>query len=83
MEQFGKTPYNGIIGTTSTLGNNDGYTSTQIAIFGTEDWYRGKAEYIGGIHGINARNGGLVYYIYDGFEPDKIPTVPYRTINKD
>jgi hypothetical protein len=37
---------------------------------------------MGGIHCSNT-NEGLIYYIYDGFEPDKIPTVPYRTITKD
>ena len=85
MEQFGigQTTYYGKIGTTSSLGNNDGHTDTQIAIFGIENWYGGKFEYMGGINVNNIRTTGPVYYIYDGFEPDKIPTVPYRTINID
>lgn len=84
MEKFGKgeDSYNRTIGTTSTLGNTDGHTNTQISIFGAEDWYGCKCEWMGGIHQNNTSNEGLVYYIYDGFEPDKIPTVPYRTVNK-
>ena len=47
MEQFskGSDSYNRVIGTTSTLGNNDGHTNTQIAIFGIEDWYGCKYEF--------------------------------------
>lgn len=82
MEQFGigSCNINKTIGTTSTLGNNDGHTDTQIAIFGTEDWYGGKEEFMGGIH-YNNTNGNTVYYIYDGFYPGNVPTGPYRTIN--
>ena len=85
MEKFGigEDSYDRTIGTTSTLGNTDGHTNTQISIFGAEDWYGCKCEYMGGIHKNHTSNEGLVYYIYDGFEPDKIPTVPYRTVNKD
>ena len=77
MEQFGlgENSYQRTLGTTSSLGNKDGHTNTQIAMFGTEDWYGGKREWMGGIHS-NIRT----YYIYDGFEPDQVPTVPYRTI---
>ena len=80
MEQFGMTPYNGIIGTTSTLGNNDGHTSTQTAIFGIENWYGGKGEFIGGIHSYRNTEDVVSFYIYDGFETNEVPTVPYRTI---
>lgn len=85
MEKFGMGDDSNArtIGTTSTLGNTDGHTNTQISIFGAEDWYGCKSEWMGGIHQHNTSNEGLVYYIYDGFEPDKIPTVPYRTVNKD
>lgn len=72
---FGESSSQRILGTTSSLGNKDGHTNTQIAMFGTEDWYGCKYECMGGIHS-NTRT----YYIYDGFEPDKVPTVPYRTI---
>lgn len=77
MEQFGLGEDNSqrTLGTTSSLGNKDGHTSTQIAMFGTEDWYGCKCEWMGGIH-----NNTRTYYIYDGFEPDQVPTVPYRTI---
>ena len=77
MEQFGFGEFSceRTLGTTSSLGNKDGHTNTQIAMFGTEDWYGCKSEWMGGIHS-NTRT----YYIYDGFEPNKVPTVPYRTI---
>lgn len=85
MDQFGDGGTSSVryIGTTSTLGNKDGHTNTQVSIFGIEDWYGGKNEYMGGIHCSNLENEGLVYYIYDGFEPDDIPTVSYRVVNKD
>ena len=63
------------IGTTSSLGNNDGKTSTQISFLGIEDFYGGKYEWMGGINGYNG-----TYYIYDGYQPDQVPTVPYRTV---
>lgn len=65
-----------IMGTTASLGNNDGKTSTQISFLGIEDFYGCVNEWMGGIHG----NGSL-YYIYDGYEPDQVPTVNYRTID--
>ena len=85
MEQFKLEGdyYQGYIGTTSSLGNNDGHTNTQISIFGIENWYGGKFEFMRGIHVNNTEEAGPIYYIYDGFELDKIPTVPYRTINID
>lgn len=92
MKQFShqkQASYDIYIGDTSALGNNDGNinneqdTNTQVAIFGIEDWYGNIGEFMGGIHCNNTRGTGLVYYIYDGYEPDKIPTVPYRIIKKD
>ncbi len=46
MEQFGtgENLYTRTIGTTSSLGNNDGKTSTQISFLGIEDFYGGKNE---------------------------------------
>lgn len=75
MEQFGTGPdaVGGISGTTVLLGNNDGKSDTQVVFLGVEDPYRNVFEWMGGIH----RNG-QTYYIYDGFEPDQVPTVPYR-----
>lgn len=78
MSQFGygEDSYTRTIGTTSLLGNNDGKTSTQISFLGVEDFYGDKYEWMSGIH-----SNGSIYYIYDGFEPDKVPTVSYRTVD--
>lgn len=70
----GQSSYTRTIGTTSSLGNNDGTTDTQISFLGIEDAWGGKYEWMGGIH----RNSGTVY-IYDGFQPGAVPTVDYRT----
>lgn len=70
----GEDSYTRTIGTTSSLGNNDGTTDTQISFLGIEDAWDGKYEWMGGIH----RNSGTVY-IYDGFQPGSVPTVDYRT----
>ena len=71
---IGENSYTRTIGTTSSLGNNDGTTDTQISFLGIEDAWGDKYEWIGGIH----RNYDTVY-IYDGFQPDSVPTVDYRT----
>lgn len=44
MDRFGtgEDSFDRIIGTTSSLGNNDGKTSTQISFLGIEDFYGGK-----------------------------------------
>ena len=78
MSQFGYggNSYTRTIGTTSSLGNNDGKTSTQISFLGIEDFYGGKYEWMSGIH-----SNGSIYYIYDGFEPDAVPTANYRTVD--
>lgn len=78
MNQFGTGSY-GVgrtIGTTSSLGNNDGKTSTQISFLGIEDFYGCMYEWMSGIH-----SKGSVSYIYDGFEPGKVPTADYRTVD--
>lgn len=62
-------------GETSTLGNADGKTTNQVAFHGVEDPYGNVYEWMSGIH-----SNGLTYYIYDGFEPDKVPTAKYRTV---
>lgn len=48
MDRFGtgEDSFDRIIGTTSSLGNNDGKTSTQISFLGIEDFYGGKSEFI-------------------------------------
>jgi hypothetical protein len=78
MSQFGygSTSYPRVSGTTSSLGNNDGKTSTQISFLGIEDFYGNMSEWVGGIHSNNS-----VYYIYDGFEINTVPTSGYRTID--
>lgn len=77
MEQFGpgKSSTSRTNGSTSVLGNNDGKTDTQISFLGVEDFYGGKDEWMGGIHGYCS-----TYYIYDGYETSEVPTVPYREI---
>ena len=80
MEQFGSGGIdNRTLGITSTLGNTDGKTGDQVNIFEVEDLYGNISEWMGGIN-YDGDNG--IYYIYDGFEPDKVPTVPYRTITE-
>lgn len=78
MSQFGygDGSYSRTIGITSSLGNNDDRTSTQISFLGIEDFYGGKYEWMSGIH-----SNGSIYYIYDGFEPDAEPTASYRTVD--
>ena len=78
MSQFGygENSYIRTIGTTFSLGNNDGKTSTQISFLGIEDFYGGKCEWMSGIH-----SNGSIYYIYDGFEPDAVPAANYRTVD--
>jgi hypothetical protein len=78
MSQFGygEDSYTRTIGTTSSLGNNDGKTSTQISFLGIEDFYGCKIECMSGIH-----SNGPVFYIYDGFEPGAVPTTSYRTVD--
>lgn len=75
MEQFGSgsDTYDRISGTTASLGNNDGKSDTQVAFLGVEDPYGNVFEFMSGIH-----HNGQTYYIYDGFEPDQVPTAPYR-----
>lgn len=73
---YGENSYTRTIGTTSSLGNNDGKTSTQISFLGIEDFYGGNSEWMSGIH-----SNGSTYYIYDGFEPDAVPTASCRTID--
>lgn len=77
MDRFGtgEDSFDRIIGTTSSLGNNDGKTSTQISFLGIEDFYGGKSEFMGGI-GFYGKD----VYIYDGFNPYKPPTVDYRVV---
>ena len=73
--RYGEASNTRTIGTTSSLGNNDGKTSTQISFLGIEDFYGEKGEWMGGVNGY-----GGTYYIYDGYQPNQVPTVPYRTV---
>lgn len=78
MKEFGtgQDSYSRTIGTTSSLGNNDGKTSTQISFLGIEDFYGCKEEFMGGINGIYS-----TYYIYDGYDIYTPPDVSYREVN--
>lgn len=55
-----------IIGTTASLGNNDGADSTNTTIFGLENWWGDKWEFIGGLYEWNNKGKGELY-IFDGF----------------
>ena len=55
-----------IIGTTASLGNNDGADSTNTTIFGLENWWGDKWELMGGFYEWNNANKGEVY-VFDGF----------------
>lgn len=66
-----------IIGTTASLGNNDGTTGMQLSFLGIEDaWNGGRSELMSGIHKYNT-----VAYIYDGLHTasTEIPSTDYRT----
>lgn len=70
MSQFGtgSSTTGRTSGTTASLGNTDGKSSTQVNIFGVEDPYGNVYEWMGGITG-----NGLTYYIYDGLTTDATP----------
>lgn len=55
-----------IIGTTASLGNNDGADSTNITIFGLENWWGDKWECMGGFYEWNNVGKGEIY-VFDGF----------------
>lgn len=56
-----------IIGTTASLGNNDGADSTNTTIFGLENWWGSKWEFIGGFYEWKNNNGKGEVYVFDGF----------------
>lgn len=62
----GSSSFERIIGTTASLGNNDGADSTNITIFGLENWWGDKWEWMGGLYEWNNANKGEVY-VFDGF----------------
>ena len=62
----GGQPYTRIIGTTASLGNNDGADHTNTTIFGLENWWGGKWELMGGIYEWNNSGKGKIY-VFDGF----------------
>lgn len=55
-----------IIGTTASLGNNDGADSTNTTIFGLENWWGDKWEWMGGFYEWRNANKGEIY-VFDGF----------------
>ena len=62
----GNNSYTRIIGTTASLGNNDGADSTNTTIFGLENWWGDKWEWMGGLYEWD--NGGKgELYSFDGF----------------
>lgn len=62
----GSNSYERIIGTTASLGNNDGADSTNTTIFGLENWWGDKWECMGGIYEWNNSDKGEIY-VFDGF----------------
>ena len=62
----GSDSYERIIGTTASLGNNDGADSTNTTIFGLENWWGDKWEFIGGLYEWDNKGKGEIY-IFDGF----------------
>lgn len=62
-----------ITGVTSSIGNIDGKSGIHVSFLGIEDFYGGEWEFVGGLN-INEEH----FYIYEGYEDGKIPTVPYR-----
>ena len=62
----GSDSYVRIIGTTASLGNNDGADTNNTTIFGLENWWGDKFEWMGGFYEwINGGKGEL--YSFDGF----------------
>lgn len=62
----GSNSYERIIGSTSILGNNDGTDNVNISLFGLENWWGDKSEWMGGLY--EQRNGTTGYiYQFDGF----------------
>lgn len=62
----GADSYTRIIGTTASLGNNDGADSTNTTIFGLENWWGDKWEWMGGFYEWDNASKGEVY-VFDGF----------------
>lgn len=62
----GSNSFTRIIGTTASLGNNDGTDSTNTTIFGLENWWGDKWEFIGGLYEWSNKDKGEIY-IFDGF----------------
>lgn len=62
----GQSSITRIIGTTASLGNNDGADTSNTTIFGLENWWGDKFEWMGGFYEWN--NGGKgELYSFDGF----------------
>lgn len=62
----GSNSYTRIIGSTSTLGNNDGTDNVNTSLFGLENWWGDKYEWMSGLY--QQKNGSTGYiYQFDGF----------------
>lgn len=63
---YGSNSYSRIIGSTSILGNNDGTDNVNTSLFGLENWWGDKFEFMGGLY--EWKNGNIGYiYQFDGF----------------
>lgn len=73
LEGFGTT--NATTGTTATLGNNNGTTSTQTSIFGIEDLCGSIGEFTTGLISLDTQA-----FIFKGYDLDRQPLAEYRSI---
>lgn len=62
----GSNSYTRIIGSTSTLGNNDGTDNVNTSLFGLENWWGCKYEWMGGLYEWEDGSTGYIYQ-FDGF----------------
>ena len=73
VEGFGTA--NAVSGSTATLGNNNGTTSTQTNIFGIEDLYGNIGELTAGLISLDTRA-----FIFNGYWIDREPIGDYRSL---
>ena len=63
---YGSNSSSRIIGSTSILGNNDGTDNVNTSLFGLENWWGDKAEWMGGLYEWKNGTTGHIYQ-FDGF----------------
>lgn len=63
---YGSNSSSRIIGSTSVLGNNDGADNVNTSLFGLENWWGDKEEFMGGLYEWQNGTTGYIYQ-FDGF----------------